>query len=75
MDMAIGKNEMAAPSASVQDQQVWQQLKQVIASSSGFKRWQNTRKMDDIDVSNSDRNIQDDMVRRYLRETLETLAY
>jgi starvation-inducible outer membrane lipoprotein len=75
MDMAVDQNEMAYPSASAQDEQVWQQLKQVIASSSGFKRWQNSRKLDEIDGSNSDRHNQDDMVRRYLRETLETLAY
>ncbi|AMW29820.1 MULTISPECIES: hypothetical protein [Arthrospira] len=53
------------------DSQIWSDLKQAIATSSGFKRWQLDR--------NSRENLQnlnlDQQVRIYLRETLETLAY
>ncbi|MGF1487633.1 MAG: hypothetical protein ACFBSE_11140 [Prochloraceae cyanobacterium] len=49
------------------DLQVWQSLRSAIASSSGFKRWQQERNLHQGDL--------DDLVRRYLRETLATLAY
>ncbi|MBS0015650.1 MAG: hypothetical protein KFF72_04665 [Arthrospira sp. SH-MAG29] len=53
------------------DSQIWSDLKQAIATSSGFKGWQLDR--------NSRENLQnlnlDQQVRIYLRETLETLAY
>ncbi|AFY70447.1 hypothetical protein Pse7367_2183 [Thalassoporum mexicanum PCC 7367] len=75
MDMAVSKNEIVAFPDSEQSQQVWQQLKQVIANSSGFKRWQTTRKLEPVGATNDDRNVTDDLVRCYLRETLETLAY
>lgn len=53
------------------DSDIWESLKQAIASSSGFRRWQVERN------SNSQLNGLglDVLVRRYLRETLETLAY
>ena len=54
-----------------EDTQVWQSLKQAIAHSSGFKRWQQEQ---DLQEKESSANI-DLLVRRYLRETLETLAY
>ncbi len=54
-----------------EDSQVWQSLKQAIAHSSGFKRWQQERNIQDKESS---ANI-DPLVRHYLRETLETLAY
>jgi hypothetical protein len=79
MDMAISKNTATSPSSVGADEELWQQLKQVIADSSGFKRWQTTRKLDAVDDAvdsvNGDRLLLDDLVRRYLRETLETLAY
>jgi hypothetical protein len=53
------------------DEQVWDSLKRAIASSSGFKRWQTERS----DERNHPPLNQDQLVRRYLRETLETLAY
>ncbi|HEY9620181.1 MAG TPA: hypothetical protein V6C78_07420 [Crinalium sp.] len=53
------------------DQTIWDNLKQAIASSSGFKRWQLERDFD----SQPEVLSQDQLVRRYLRETLETLAY
>jgi len=49
------------------DLQVWQSLRSAIASSSGFKRWQQEGNLHQGDL--------DDLVRRYLRETLATLAY
>ncbi|MBD2465402.1 hypothetical protein H6G89_30815 [Oscillatoria sp. FACHB-1407] len=53
------------------DRTIWDSLKQAIANSSGFQRWQLER--------NTDPQLQelslDQLVRRYLRETLETLAY
>lgn len=54
-----------------QDSQIWDSLKQAIASSSGFQRWQLEHP---VDKSLQDYSL-DNRVRRYLRETLETLAY
>jgi hypothetical protein len=51
------------------DNEIWHSLKSAIAASSGFQRWQ------------LERNLQlqglllEQQVQRYLRETLETLAY
>ncbi|MCY7391519.1 MAG: hypothetical protein LH647_08480 [Leptolyngbyaceae cyanobacterium CAN_BIN12] len=53
------------------DSEVWKSLKQAISSSSGFQRWQLER---NIDSQLSSLGL-DTLVRRYLRETLETLAY
>jgi hypothetical protein len=51
-----------------QEQEIWLSLRQVIAKSSGFQRWQQER--------NASLNEDlDPLVRRYLTETLETLAY
>lgn len=54
-----------------QDSQVWDSLKAAIATSSGFQRWQLEHPVSD-QLPNY--NL-DSRVRRYLRETLETLAY
>ncbi|WP_293141624.1 hypothetical protein [Okeania sp. SIO3I5] len=52
--------------------QIWDGLKQAIALTSGFQRWQLERKVN----SNEQQNIPlDRQVSLYLRETLETLAY
>ncbi len=61
------------------DSEIWESLKQAIASSSGFQRWQLERGTD-AQVSNAQENNPqvnglDALIRRYLRETLETLAY
>lgn len=60
--------------ATVENEQaVWHSLRQAIATSSGFQRWQQTQsstKQSDLVVE-----TQDEQVRRYLRETLDTLAY
>jgi hypothetical protein len=53
------------------DNQIWDTLKRTISESSGFKRWQIER--------DADKQLQgltlDVLVHKYLRETLETLAY
>jgi hypothetical protein len=54
-----------------QDSQIWDSLKEAIATSSGFQRWQLEHS-----VGNQLQDYSlDSRVRRYLRETLETLAY
>ena len=55
----------------LEDSEIWHNLKQAIAASSGFQRWQIER---DTDGRLNGLN-QDTLVRNYLRETLETLAY
>jgi hypothetical protein len=47
--------------------QTWNELKQIIASSSGFEKWQRSRVFENQTL--------DQLVTHYLRETLETLAY
>ena len=65
-------NLSASTSTTIcQDPQIWQSLKVAIASSSGFQRWQLEHV---IDEKQQDFSL-DYRVRRYLRETLETLAY
>lgn len=59
---------ITAHNGSNQDQEIWNSLQQAIAKSSGFQSWQqerNVRSKEDLDIQ----------VRRYLEETLETLAY
>lgn len=54
--------------AENQDLEIWSNLRSAIAKSSGFKRWQQEQGIStqgDLDLT----------VRRYLKETLETLAY
>ncbi len=53
-----------------QDEAMWSSLKQAIVKSSGFQRWQDEQNL----TVNQQQNI-DIQVRRYLEETLETLAY
>lgn len=51
-----------------QDLEIWSNLRSAIAKSSGFKRWQKEQGI-------SEQSELDLVVRRYLKETLETLAY
>lgn len=60
----------AAPNFN-SDRQVWASLREAIASSSGFQRWRLEQQFSEP-RSSQDWDI---LVRRYLRETLETLAY
>lgn len=50
----------------------WDSLKQVIAASSGFQRWLAERALTNCQPENFSL---EQLVSRYLRETLETLAY
>lgn len=52
--------------------EIWDSLKSVIAASSGFQRWQ--LELLQMEAQFQDVSL-DYQVRRYLRETLETLAY
>lgn len=53
------------------DHTIWDSLKQAIATSSGFQRWQLEHSGD----SQLQELSLDQLVQRYLRDTLETLAY
>ncbi len=54
------------------DTDLWKHLKQAIAISSGFQRWQLERVQSGLEI---EQMSLDEQVQRYLRETLETLAY
>ncbi|MDX2096193.1 MAG: hypothetical protein SFW36_00325 [Leptolyngbyaceae cyanobacterium bins.59] len=54
-----------------QDTEIWTNLKQAIATSSGFRRWQ----VEHISDEHRQELSLEYQVGRYLRETLETLAY
>lgn len=50
------------------EQEIWSSLRQAIAKSSGFKSWQQEREISsEVEL--------EQQVKRYLKETLETLAY
>jgi hypothetical protein len=49
---------------------IWYSLKNAIASSSGFNSWKG-----ELPLAEAEAAPLDQLVRRYLRETLETLAY
>ncbi len=53
------------------DQATWDSLKRATSLSSGFQRWR-IEKADEVQELNVSH---DQLVLRYLRETLETLAY
>lgn len=73
MNIYAGNTELAHPLQDAeQSNETWDHLKLAIASSTGFERWQGSRKVED--PSSNDRLL-DELVCRYLRETLETLAY
>lgn len=68
---SASKNISALTADLPEDSQIWQSLKQAIATSSGFQRWQQEKELKESILSLSlDRQVQ-----TYLRETLETLAY
>ncbi|HIK53914.1 MAG TPA: hypothetical protein IGS37_01840 [Synechococcales cyanobacterium M55_K2018_004] len=54
-----------------EDKAIWDSLKRAIAASSGFQRW-HLERISDIELQALPL---DQQVQRYLRETLETLAY
>ncbi|MGF1521306.1 MAG: hypothetical protein ACFBSF_03175 [Leptolyngbyaceae cyanobacterium] len=53
-----------------EDAEIWANLRDAIASSSGFQGWKQQQ-----DERSLDTQPLDQLVRCYLRETLETLAY
>jgi hypothetical protein len=57
---------------------IWENLKLAISESSGFKRWKVERQPDQAVQAGAttalDQSL-DELVHRYLRDTLETLAY
>jgi hypothetical protein len=56
---------------------IWENLKLAISESSGFKRWKVERQPDQAvhaGAATLDQPL-DELVHRYLRDTLETLAY
>lgn len=54
------------------DTDIWNNLKQAIAISSGFQRWQ----MEQVQSGSQIEQLSEEsQVQRYLRETLENLAY
>jgi hypothetical protein len=68
----LPENDAVATPRLQEDSQIWHSLKQAIASSSGFQRWQ----LEHQDHPEQQPQINlDRLVRTYLRETLETLAY
>ena len=56
--------------APINDTTIWASLKQAISSSSGFQHWASQLSA----IDQADINL-DALIQRYLRETLETLAY
>lgn len=58
-------------SRAFDDKAIWSSLKQAIAASSGFQRWQLEQ---DDNLALKELTL-DERVQRFLRETLETLAY
>ena len=60
----------AEPAYAHQDTELWQSLKHAISASSGFHRWR-SEQLSALTAATSE----DQLVRLYLRDTLETLAY
>jgi hypothetical protein len=60
------------------DTEIWASLKQAISTSSSFQHWKSQLETLDRfskgEATPTNLNL-DDLVQRYLRETLETLAY
>ncbi len=71
--MANQISVITRPLSETSNAEIWPSLKIAIASSSGFQRWQLENPIADYDQDNN--NSIDHRVSRYLRETLETLAY
>lgn len=53
-----------------EDTEIWANLRAAIANSSGFKGWKQQQSPAILEALSLDKQV-----RRYLRETLETLAY
>ncbi|MEM0980651.1 MAG: hypothetical protein AAGH78_10285 [Cyanobacteria bacterium P01_H01_bin.58] len=55
---------------SSENDETWASLRAAIANSSGFQGWKQQQAEQSLETQSLDK-----LVRRYLRETLETLAY
>ncbi|MEM8805423.1 MAG: hypothetical protein AAGF01_05290 [Cyanobacteria bacterium P01_G01_bin.38] len=66
----MANQSLTCNSSTSDSASVWASLKLAIATSSGFERWKS-----ELDLDILDKTPLDHLVRRYLRETLETLAY
>lgn len=55
---------------SAHDTEVWAHLREAIAQSSGFQGWKQQQQAQALETQSLDK-----LVRRYLKETLATLAY
>ncbi|WP_413175239.1 hypothetical protein [Anabaena azotica] len=59
----------SSPGQLSRDNRIWQNLKYAISASSGFQSWQ-------LECNTQLQGLRlEQQVQRYLRETLETLAY
>ena len=67
----MANSTVSPPRQLAGERDIWESLKQAIAASSGFRRWQQEQS-DDKQLPSANLEVQ---VRRYLRETLATLAY
>lgn len=67
----LAEAEATSAALAAAEAKIWDSLKGAIASTSGFQSWQTERNLDNqLQELSLDRQV-----RRYLRETLETLAY
>jgi hypothetical protein len=63
---------LSTPPSQFSEDMTWDSLKRAIASSSGFNRWYLEQSSTNPQLKSMS---QEQLVSRYLRETLETLAY
>lgn len=63
---------ISLPQNQFSEEAAWDSLKQVISTSSGFQRWLAERAISNTQLQSLSL---EQLVSRYLRETLETLAY
>jgi hypothetical protein len=70
VEAAIAVSRSADSRALSDHARIWSSLRSAIASSSGFRSWKG-----ELSEGETDNVSLDYLVRRYLRETLETLAY
>ena len=69
----MANSPSTGPAHGAQDAVLWESLKSAIAASSGFQSWQ-AEQTTTTNASITNASVEQ-MVRLYLRETLETLAY
>lgn len=68
----------STPQNHFSDEVIWDSLKRAIATSSGFQRWRTEQDFAEQSSASEDSQTEDgleQLVSRYLRETLATLAY